>query len=211
MATIETYTTKAGQRYRVRYRTPDHRQTDKRGFRTKREAQAFAASVEVSKLKGEYIAPSDARTTIGELGCAWLARQTHLKPSAYRPIETAWRLRVQPRWGDVRLGSVRTTAVQQWVSDLGTGIVEEKAIGATVVIRTYQVLASILDDAVRDRLLSSNPARGIKLPRKPKKRPSRTTRWAVSHKLPESTSLWSSSSRTPDSGGARRRGCVCTT
>jgi len=171
MATIDSYETKAGKRYRVRYRTPDHRQTDKRGFRTKREAQAFAASVEVSKMRGEFIAPADSRKTIGDLGDAWLARQTHLKPSAYRPVETAWRIRVRPRWADVRIGDVRTTAVQQWVSELGTGSDGVKPVGATVVIRTYQVLASILDDAVRDRLIASNPARGVKLPRKPKKRP----------------------------------------
>jgi len=30
----------------------------------------------------------------------------------------------------------------------------------------YSVLAGILDDAVRDRLLASNPARGVKLPRR---------------------------------------------
>ncbi|HMO12272.1 MAG TPA: Arm DNA-binding domain-containing protein, partial [Actinotalea sp.] len=50
MATIEPYSTAGGaKRYRVRYRTPDRRQTDRRGFRTKRDAEAFAATVEVSK------------------------------------------------------------------------------------------------------------------------------------------------------------------
>ena len=53
MATISSYTTASGKRYRVRYRTPEHRQTDKRGFKTKREAEAFAASVEVAKMRGE--------------------------------------------------------------------------------------------------------------------------------------------------------------
>ena len=48
MATISSYTTASGKRSRVRYRTPEHRQTDKRGFKTKREAEAFAASVEVA-------------------------------------------------------------------------------------------------------------------------------------------------------------------
>ncbi|WP_211096892.1 Arm DNA-binding domain-containing protein [Arthrobacter echini] len=49
MATIESYETAGGKRYRVRYRRPDRKQTDKRGFRTKRDAEAFAATVEVSK------------------------------------------------------------------------------------------------------------------------------------------------------------------
>jgi hypothetical protein len=39
MAQVVGYQTTAGKRYRVRYRTPDRRQTDKRGFRTKREAE----------------------------------------------------------------------------------------------------------------------------------------------------------------------------
>ncbi|WP_052915672.1 Arm DNA-binding domain-containing protein [Mycobacterium haemophilum] len=38
------------------YRTPDRRQTSKRGFRTKREAETFAATVKVAKLSGEYVA-----------------------------------------------------------------------------------------------------------------------------------------------------------
>ena len=73
MATIERYTTASGaQLYSVRYRTPDHRTTRKRGFTTKRDAQMFAASVEVSKARGEYVSPSHARVSIGELGPAWL-------------------------------------------------------------------------------------------------------------------------------------------
>jgi hypothetical protein len=61
MAVVHAYETKQGKRYRVRYRTPDNRQTDRRGFLTKREAQRFANTVEVAKLKGEYVNPADAR------------------------------------------------------------------------------------------------------------------------------------------------------
>ncbi len=32
MGSVTPYETAAGKRYRVRYRTPDRRQTDKRGF-----------------------------------------------------------------------------------------------------------------------------------------------------------------------------------
>jgi hypothetical protein len=71
--------------YRVGYRTPDSTPTQKSGFRTKRDAEAFANSVEVSKLKGGYVCPADARIAVDELGPAWLERpRGHLKPSAYR-------------------------------------------------------------------------------------------------------------------------------
>ncbi len=53
MATVEKYETKDGAtRYRVRYRTPDKRSTQKRGFTTKRDADLFAAKVEVNKSRG---------------------------------------------------------------------------------------------------------------------------------------------------------------
>ncbi|MHA7271608.1 tyrosine-type recombinase/integrase [Arthrobacter sp. HLT1-20] len=170
MATIEPYATASGKRYRVRYRTPDRKQTDKRGFKTKRNAEAFAATVEVSKLRGEYIDPAAARLTIGELGEEWLTRQTHMKPSSFRPVESAWRLHVEPLWGEKPVSDIRKTSVQQWISDLTTGDGKKrKPKSATVVIRAYGILAGILDSAVDDRRILSNPARGVNLPRKVKK------------------------------------------
>jgi Phage integrase, N-terminal SAM-like domain len=160
MATIEKYQTSSGATlYRVRYRTPDNRQTDKRGFARKRDAEVFAASVEVSKLKGEYVAPSAARATVGELGPAWLEGQRgHLKPSGYAPMETAWRTRVEPRWGTVALGDIRPTAVKQWISELSRGTADVKPVGAAVVKRTHYVLSGILTDAVSDNRIAKNPA-----------------------------------------------------
>ena len=88
MATISKYQTSSGATlYRVRYRTPENRQTDKRGFSTKRDAERFAARVEVAKMRGEYVAPTLGRVTVGELGPAWLDRQRgHLKPSGFRSL-----------------------------------------------------------------------------------------------------------------------------
>jgi integrase len=165
VATRSSYNTAQGKRYRVRYRTPDRRQTDKRGFRTKRDAEQFAATVEVAKMHGEYIAPTLGRITIRELGPAWLERrQGHMKPSGFRSYESAWRVHVEPTWGRSRVSEIRFTAVQAWVSQLAT------SRGPVVVQTAYSVLARILDDAVQDRLLASNPARGVKLPKRPPRR-----------------------------------------
>ena len=139
MATIEKYETKGGATlYRVRYRTPDNRQTDRRGFIRKRDAEIFAATTEVSKLEGEYVSPSDARITLDQLGPAWLERKRgHLKPSGYVVMETTWRLRLKPRWGTVALGDIRPTTVQQWITDLARGTDDAKPVGAAVVKRTH--------------------------------------------------------------------------
>jgi integrase len=160
MATIESYTTTSGRRYMVRYRKPNRRQTMKRGFRTKRDAERFLAAVEVSKDRGEYIDPTRSRTTIGELGPLWLARQTHLKPSSLRPVEIAWRVHVEPTWADHRVSEVSFSEVQDWVSELSG---RRKA---TTVIRAFGVLSALLEEAVRDRRILTTPCAGVKTPRK---------------------------------------------
>ncbi|MFC5791991.1 site-specific integrase [Agromyces tardus] len=163
MGSVHSYESAAGRRYRVAYRKPDRSQGQKRGFTTKRDAELFLAQVEVSKARGEFIDANAARATIGQLGAEWLATQTHLKPSSLRPVEIAWRVHVEPVWGDRGIGSVRHSEVQAWVSKLGT------RKSATTVLRAYGVLAGILDVAVKDRRLASNPARGVNLPRKGKR------------------------------------------
>lgn len=160
MATVESYETKAGRRYRVRYRTPDRRQTDKRGFTTKRDAERFARTVEVSKDRGEWIDPADTRVTVGELGERWVASRSSLKPSTLRSIESAWRVHVEPRWGVTSVSEVRFSDVEAWVAELA----REKS--PTTVKRAHGVLSSILAGAVRDRRILANPAEGVALPRK---------------------------------------------
>lgn len=62
------------------------------------------------------------------------------------------------------MGEVRHSDVQNWLTSFAAGR------SATTVLRAYGVLAAILDVAVRDRRILSNPARGVKLPRKSKKK-----------------------------------------
>lgn len=166
MGSITPYESAAGKRYRVRYRKPDHSQTDKRGFRTKREAELFLASVETKKASGEYIDPTAARATVDRLGKAWLASRSHLKPSSTYVYESAWRLHVEPRWGRAMIGSIRHSEVQAWITALSDGTENKKPKSPTIVRRSHDILAGILDTAVRDHLIPSNPARGVKLPRR---------------------------------------------
>jgi hypothetical protein len=132
MATISKYQTASGAMlYGVRYRTPDRGQTDKRGFKTKRDVEAFAAKVEVTKMRGEYVAPSLGRVTVGELEPAWLARQQgHMKPSGFRSYESAW-LHIEPRWRKAKVAEICFTDVQAWVTEL-SGKLSASMVGTTI-------------------------------------------------------------------------------
>ena len=127
-------------------------------FTTKRAAEAFASMVEVEKLTGNYVAPSLGQVTVGELGIEWLARQAHHKASWSARLESVWRVHVEPKWGRRRIADIRPTEIQKWVAEM--------KLSASSVAHAHTVLAGILDDAVADRRLAANPARGVKLPRK---------------------------------------------
>jgi integrase len=168
MATIERYETKSGATlYRVRYRKPDNRQTDKRGFQTKKAAQAFANTVEVRKLTGEFIPETAGRITVAELAPAWLARKREATAvSNYRMIESAWRVHVAPKWGRCQVSKVSVVDVEVWIAQM-----VRDGRGPTTVLRAHGVLSGVLGDAVKVKRLAANPAKGVEgLPRKTARR-----------------------------------------
>lgn len=176
MGSVHTYTTTEGKRYLVRYRKPNNSQASKRGFKTRRAAEDYLASISVSLSQGSYIDPADSRVTIGTLGADWLAEQRAvLKPSSMHPLESVWRIHVEPRWGLTPVGAVRHSDVRSWVADL------TKQLGPTSVIRAHGILAGILDVAIKDRRIADNPARGIRLPKKRPKARSYLTHVQVEH------------------------------
>jgi integrase len=65
-----------------------------------------------------------------------------------------------PRWGALRLREVSHADVQTWVTELLAS-----GLSPSSVMRAHSVLAQMLELAVRDRRLPSNPARGVRLPR----------------------------------------------
>jgi integrase len=84
--------------------------------------------------------------------------------STLRSYELSWGAHVAQRWGGVRICDVRYSDVQAWVAELSS------RRGPGTVRIAYSVLARILDDAVRDRLIGANQARGVKLPKLPPRR-----------------------------------------
>ncbi|MEV4775987.1 site-specific integrase [Microbacterium sp. LTA6] len=183
MGSVLAYVTKDGRRYRVLYRRPDGSQGQKRGFTTKKEAELYLAHIDTSKARGDYVNPTDAKVSVVRLGTEWLNdRASVLKPSTYRSVESAWRIHVEPQWGKRAIGSIRHSEVQAWVSALAA------THSATTVLRAHGIIAGILDAAVRDRRITQNPARDLRLPKK-----TRGSRSYLTHEQVEalaSTSLY---------------------
>ncbi len=162
MATIERYKFSTGEtRYRVRYRNPEGRQTDKRGFRTKREAEAFAANVESAKIRGDYVSDTAGSTTVAEMHAAWTNTHARLKSSTEAKQDTAWRVHVAPRWGSVPVSGITTPAVRAWVATMASN-----GTGPATIEVALRVLRGILEYAIEDHRLGRDPTKGVKPPRR---------------------------------------------
>lgn len=74
MGSVVKYSVKPDSkpRYRVIYRDDTNKQVWKSGFKRKLDAERYLRDVEVSKDRGEYINPADARATVAKLGAEWL-------------------------------------------------------------------------------------------------------------------------------------------
>lgn len=159
MGSIAPYDTAAGKRYRVRYRKPDRSQTDKRGFRTKREAELFLASVEIAKNTGRYIDPSRARVTVGEWVNIWVSSRSDLRTSTLDRVQGAIRNHIVPQLGNVPLGDLERLDLQRWAGKLSV------TQGPASVRKIVNVLSGALQLAVDDGRLPTNPAQRLKLPK----------------------------------------------
>lgn len=158
MATIEKYETSSGAtRYRVRYRTPDRSQTTKRGFTTKRDAEAWANQLEVDKRRGAYVAPAAGRVKLGEYAREWLDSKHNLKPSTRARYRVVLDTFIAAHAG-VALGDITRQLVREWVAELSA------SHAPASVHKSVGVLRQVLAMAVRDNRLVLNPVDGVELP-----------------------------------------------
>lgn len=167
MAAVDRYSLASGAtRWRVRYWTPGGTQTTRRGFATRREALAFARSVETDKSTGRYVPAAGGRVLVADLGPGLLARKRGvIKPSSMHSVESAWSVHVEPRWGSTPVGRVTHADVSAWVSELSG------RRGPTIVRTAYSLLDQICRDAVRARLIHDNPCADVRLPARNRRPP----------------------------------------
>lgn len=162
--TISKYETKSGPRYRVQYRKPDKSVTGKRGFKTKKEASLFLASVTLKKVTGDYVDPTQGKRTVAMFAEQWkTGHLPKLKHSSREGMLSSYRTHVEARWGGRGVASIRPSEIEDWIGEL-SGV-----RAAQTVRRAAFVLSQILNIAERDRVIPRSPMAGIKLPRKSKK------------------------------------------
>jgi integrase len=145
--------------WRARYRDTAGKE-HARHFARKVDAQSWLDSVTSSIQTGTWVDPARSRMTVGILATQWLAGKVNLKPTTRARYESALNVHVLPRWRDVPLDRIEHGAVRTWLAEM---IAEGQS--AASVQKSCVVFSGVLELAVRDRRLPSNPAHGVDLPR----------------------------------------------
>lgn len=158
MASIDRRRTKSGEtRYEVRYRTPEGTERS-RTFRTRKDAQRHASTVEADKLRGAWVDPRQAGRTFADVADEWLASTPTKRPSAYARDESAVRVHLKPALGDSPIGAVTTATLRKLVGGWS------ETMSPRSVRRVYGTLRAIFAYAVGSEILVASPCRRIRLP-----------------------------------------------
>jgi integrase len=138
-------------RFRARYRGPDGRRHAK-VFGTKADAWAWLATQQTDLLRKSWRAPNVSSRTVGEYAEDYLARND-LRASTRVLYAGLWRHHLARPWADVPVDEVTPATVRSWHAKAG------RTTGPTAVAQTYRLLRAILNVAVADEVISSNPCR----------------------------------------------------
>lgn len=161
MASIERYKITSGEvRYRVRYRKPDNKQTDKGGFRTKAAAQQWLYEMEIAKRTSMFVTTQAMRTPMRLLIEEYTSLTVGLARNTIAQRQSQARNWLIPKWGDWAVGSVSKQAAEQWIEEM-----RKAGAGDETIHKCHQMLVSILHRAVEQSLLNRNPVKGVRVPR----------------------------------------------
>jgi integrase len=138
-------------RFRARYRGPDGRRHAK-VFSTRADAWAWLATQQTDLLRKSWRAPTASRRTVGDYAEDYLARHD-LRASTRVLYAGLWRHHLAKPWADVPVDEVTPAAVRSWHAAAG------RTTGPTAVAQSYRLLRALLNVAVADETIASNPCR----------------------------------------------------
>ena len=146
-----------------RIRLADGRRHRRSGFATRQAAEQARRELLERLEVGGTVAPTE--TTEAYLRAWMSAKERRLRPTTVLGYKNALERHVLPALGHHTLERLRFEHVQQFVDDM-----EERGSTPQTVSKTLAVLRSALNDAVRQRRLTHNPAQYARSAR-PRRKP----------------------------------------
>jgi len=131
----------------------------KGGFATKTAAERWERDTAVDLARGSYRDPDAGNVLFGVFADRWLESRRMLKRSSMVAEQSIVDTHLRSAFGSTRLDQIRPMAVGTLVSQL----VQTRA--AKTVRNVHAVLFGIMDAAVKDGLIITNPCVGTRLPK----------------------------------------------
>lgn len=137
-------------RWRARYRDAAGNEYD-RHFQRKVDAQRWLDEIAASQVRGDYVDPKTARTTVGEWSESWLPGYRTRRPRTVRQAQVHLKL-IVAAFGPMQLSAVKPSQVKAWTARL-------KAEGRadSYVYALHARLSQLMSDAVHDGVIARNP------------------------------------------------------
>jgi integrase len=155
------WTTNDGQRQEALRYQADH--TDRSGkrhrklFDLRKDAVVWLKEQDAGFVSGRWADPKLGKQLFAAYAEDWHARQV-TKPSTLRVYRSRLDIHLLPAFGGMRLESITRPMIEREVR-----VWTDSAAPATVTGR-YNLLATILRSAVRDKVLPDSPCQDVKLP-----------------------------------------------
>jgi len=140
--------------WRARYVAPDGRRRAK-SFPTKADAKAWLSSQHADRVRGTWRDPDAGRTLVGEYAKAFIARPV-LRESTRSLYSSTWRIHLAATWDAAPLSQATPRAVSAWYDATAP------TAGPAALAQAFRLLRAVLEQAVRDESLPSNPCRAVR-------------------------------------------------
>jgi integrase len=136
--------------YDVRTRVDDRVVT--KTHRSRRDAAAYAVTIEAEKLQGAAIDPKRAKVTVKDYGTDWLAKRTDLAATTLSLYRHLFDHHIVPVLGSTAVGNLSMARVKSWHAAIDKD-------QPTTAAKAYRLLATIMRSAIDDRLIVQSPCR----------------------------------------------------
>lgn len=153
-------------RYQARYPGPDGvLRPGPVTFPTEEAAHAWLDQTEAKMVLGEWFNPDGGLVPFGNYADEWLTDRP-LAPKTRQTYEGLLRLHIKPALGAIRLADMDSRLVRRW-----HGRMTADGKGQVIRAKAYRLLRTILNTAVEDGLIPSNPCkiRGAGVERSPER------------------------------------------
>lgn len=159
---------KNGPTFRIRDLVAGKKVTVRAGFPNKTVAKNAMKVLEGDKLRGDYIDPRAGQITLTAwIELWWPSHQIKLKPTSVKSEGARIRNHILPWLGEYTLADLNPMIIKSWVAQLlvGDEETERDALAPKTIRNIHGLMYAILQEAVLQKLIKTNPCQRTGLPR----------------------------------------------